>query len=1116
MRARKIKSCFSKNSLKAEPAPRGVGRSSASDWSHAGRPLTLLTVVLTLALLATAQVDTGVLSGAVYDTSQAPVPQAIVTLLNVGTNYRLELRTNSAGLYVSPPLPPGTYRIQVSAPGFQTQAKETELHLSERLAVDFTLAVSAVTENVTVTELTSLLQTETATLSTRRASYEVTEIPNIRRSFTELMRFSAGVTPGQAQTTEVPISATRGNTSTSVNGVTFADNNFLIDGIQNNGGHQGWGVMNFPELDAIEEYRVETSVPDARFGRSGGTLNIGYRSGSNTFHGSLFEFLQNNRLNARNFFQTGPNAAFRRNQFGGTFGGPIGGKSAKTHFFVSYEGLRNRQGITSLSTVPTPLMKTGNFSEMLARTPAVTIYDPLTTVPNAAGQLTRTPFAGNIIPPNRFNPAGKNVLNLYPDPNQSGLTNNLLIAPGQSDDRDQYTIKVDRELLRGSRGFIRFTQGRVDKVDSFNNRLDPISTPYTGTRAPIIQGVVSYTHILSPVMINQARVGVSRHNLASISLNGDRNTANEVGIPNINVDPFTTGLPSIGVTGYPALGDVSATPAIIATTNWQFSDNFELIRGNHSMRFGMDMIRRGDNVFQVIPARGSFSFTTIYTNNPVQPANTGLGPAELLLGKPQSITLNYMTGARGLRRTDWAWYFQDDWKLAPKLTMNLGLRYELEQDYPNYEVNRRFSQFDLETGQTVPVGQGEFPYRSGIKNDLNNLAPRVGLAYRLSDKTVIRAGYGIFYSLETFAFFGQSLGAQPPYIINTTVANNQADFAGARSLTDGPLRTADPNAPGQNRLGISPNFRIPYVQQWNLAIQQQAPLGMQATVAYVGTKATRLPQRPNINQAVPGDGAVNLRRRWPQHAGVFYYETRVNAVYHSLQTSLVKRLSRGLHYQLSYTYSHLIDEKSRNVEPIPITNLSLQRGNGDWDIRHNMRTTFGYELPFGRGKKLSGGVNHIVDGIMGGWEVVGALSLYSGLPFSVFAATNTLNIGEGSYADRLRDGTLPSGERTLQRWFDVAAFANPGFRLWGNAGRNILFGPGTKQLDFSIFKNFKIHEHKTLQFRAEFFNFTNSPQFNNPNAGLGSPATGSIQTAGSEATAQRTQRLVQLALKFAF
>jgi hypothetical protein len=1039
-----------------------------------------------------------VLTGIVLDNAGALVPGARIVISNTGTNSRIELVTTADGLFVSPPLPSGAYLVEVSHPGFRTAARAVPLNVSERLGVNFTLELGAVSESVTVEAFSPVLQTEGATISTQRTEQEIKSIPINSRNFAELVRFTPGVVPGQAMKPNLALSQQRGNVSNSVNGSGFGDNNFLVDGLQNNNNHQGWGLINYPEFEAMEQYRIDTSVPDARFGRSGGTVQVGYKSGTSKFHGVLFEFLRNSSLDARNFFAVGEEKpSLKRNMFGGTLGGPI---NTKTFFFVSYEGQRSRQGLTFLTTVPSPAMRSGDFSELLSGPRSIRIFDPLTQRGN-----TRDPFPGNIIPADRINATSRRLIELYPLPNQPGIAANHLLNPSDTRDSDQGSVKIDHDFTAGSRAYFRLTRGRSNFLNT--RSLGPEATPYLDVSIPVTQGVLSHTHVFSPRIINQARFGISREPIRTIELNAGRKTAEELGIPNVNIDDLTLGLPAFAINGFETLGAKDNVPAIIVSQNTEYSDNIDAIFNKHSLKFGFNVVFRQTNAHQASFTRGQFQFTTLYTSNPAAPANTGYGGADFLLGNPQQILVNGLVGTRGLRRSDWAAYVQDDWKATPKLTLNLGLRYELPLHYPQREVADRLLQFDLETGLPAPVAAGKFPNPSGVPTDRNNWGPRVGFAYQLGASTVIRSAYGIYYSLIP-VHIGASLASNPPLFMNSLVANNQNDFVGARSINQGPLRTIDPNQPGQNRTGIDSALKIPYIQQWNFAVQRQLWAAQQLTVAYVGNKGTGLLPGAeqnagiNFNQAVPGDGPVNARRRWPNYGSVSIYQSRGNSTYHSMQATLVKRWANSVHYQFAYTWSHLIDD--RNMAMVPITNLRLARGNGETDVRHQLRATFGYEIPFAKRR------------FYGGWELNGALSLYSGFPFSVTAAANTLNIGEGTRADRLRDGNLPPSERTIERWFDLDAFANPGFRLYGNGGRNILIGPGTKALDFSLFKNFAIREQMRLQFRAEAFNITNTPQFNQPVGSIGAANSGRITSAGSEVTLQRTPRQIQLALKFLF
>ncbi len=515
-------------------------------------------------------------------------------------------------------------------------------------------------ESVVVQAIAPVLQTETTTLSTgavggqscrrfRSTDATSSEVP--------YYSFTPGAAPSQATKQNLALSQQRGNVSNTVNGANFGDNNFLVDGLQDNNNHQGWGLINYPELEAIDQYNVESSVPDARFGRSGATVNVAYKSGESSFHGVAFEYLRNDATDARNFFAAGAKPELRRNDFGGTLSGPVGRKNSHTFFFVSYEGLRARNGLTFLASVPTLPMRSGDFSQLLGGTKPTLIYDPTTTRANpAGGGIVRDPFPGNVIPATLFNPAALQLINLYPQPNQPGLSGNYLLNPVDHYDTDQGSVKIDHDFSAGSRAFARFTRAYSGDINS--RSLGPVATPYLAVTIPVTQAVASYTRIFSPRLINQARVGLSRENIGSNEI-GVGNTARQFGIPNRQCRQNSQGACLSSPCHVPRALIISAShkdnnPAIIVSQNTQFGDNVDVVAGNHNLKLGFDVVFRQTNAYQSSYSRSLFTFGTIYTNNPAVSGTTGLGAADLLLGKPQSITLNGLSGTRGLRRSDWA------------------------------------------------------------------------------------------------------------------------------------------------------------------------------------------------------------------------------------------------------------------------------------------------------------------------------------------------------------------------------------------------------------------------------------------------------------------------------
>ncbi|MBI1786997.1 MAG: TonB-dependent receptor [Acidobacteria bacterium] len=1075
----------------------------------------LAAVCLLAPWIALPQVDTGTISGLVRDASGAGVTKARVVITQEATGLTQEAATNEAGLYVSPPLRPGVYVVEVEARGFERVAKRVQLDVSQRVALDFDLAVGAVALSVEVGDARAVLQTETSTLSNLRAERAIQDLPLNSRNFAQLIGLAAGAMPAQTQQAGSPITMKRGVTGYAINGTRLEENNFLLDGINNNENHNGLGILIFPPIDAVQEFRVESSVANAQFGRGGGgTINLTYKSGGREYHGGLFHFFRNSALDARNFFDAAntPIPPFKLNQFGGFLGGRVDPRARvpKTFFFLSYQASRIRQAQTYVSNVPTAEFRNGDFSAAPQR-----IFDPLTQRQTGPNQFDRQPFAGNRIPADRLDRVGRNILNLYPAPERPGIANNYLYNPVRTTNDDSVDLKGDHQFSERDTAWARYSRG--------NSRLTEPSflpAPAIGNgpgvpglnNQPINQAVLSETHVFSPAGFNEARFGYSRLSLRAFNPNFGRYVSDEIGVPGANVkgDELTSGLTIFGITGLQGLGDNGFSPAVIVSENLQLNDNVTHIRGKHTIRFGGELQRRRYNAFQSNVLRGTMAFGTSYSSNPAAPQGTGLGAADVLLGRPGSGSIRFLNGTRGFRRTEAALYGQDDYRVASRLTLNLGLRWEDYAGWPWTEVNNRLYGFVAATQDVVRVGAGGVPGGAGVKADRNNFGPRAGLAWSALSKTVLRAAYGLFYSAPQLDIT-RNLASNPPEFIVSAFTNNQFDYPGARPASAGFDRPAAGTLDGATLNSIDPNSRMPYTQQWNLSVQRELPAAFSFTVAYVGTKGTKLEARPDINQPAPGTTAIAQRRPSPRYQSILESENRHSSIYHGLQVTGERRLARGFNVLLGYTYSHSIDEASGDfAAAMDLRNLRLDRANSDYDVRQRLVASWTWDLPL----RARGAWNHIA----GGWQLNGIGSFFDGLPFSVQSATNTLNIGSGTRADRLRRGDLPSGERTLDRWFDTTAFSAPGPQKFGNGGRNMLRGPGTRQVDLSLFKEFHLSENhaRRLQFRSEFFNSSNTPQFNNPANTVGSPGVGSIRSAGSPLTFQRTSRQIQFALKLYF
>ena len=1071
-------------------------------------------VLVLLAKLSVGQsVDTARVTGVVHDSSGAVISAAKVSVRSDATGSTYTVQSDGQGLYVTPPLPPGDYGVKFEAPGFSATIERLHLEVAQKATLDVTLTLGATQQTVEVQATAPLLEAETSTLSNVRTETAVKNLPLNGRNFAELMGLTAGVVDAHTQLTgTLALSAARGETSYSVNGLRPEENHFLLDGISDNENHNGLGVILFPPVDAVQEFRQETSVPDARYGHGGGgTVNLVFKSGTEQYHGDLFEFLRNSDFDASNFFdKTRP--AFRMNQFGATFGGPlVPVKDPKTFFFIDYQGTRKIQGLTYISTVPTEAMRTGDFSEV----PQL-IYNPATQVTAASGGYARSAFYQNTIPASLIDPLGQKLINLYPLPNLPGIANNFLYQPDYTVTSNEGDLRIDRQISGSDNGFFRFSKAADDIFQPGVLPAPAVGGSIAGTTSePSLQLVLSETHIFTPATVNTARLGWSRVSILSTDINQSQPYATQIGIPGSNIagDPETYGLPNITVTGAASLGSYGNLPATVITNNYQFDDDVSLVRGRHTIQVGGEIQRLQYNVFQTANLRGSMSFSTAFSSDPAIPG-TGLGLADLLLGKPISGSLQFLDGTRGLRRTDLAGYAQDDYKVNDRLTINIGVRYENYLGYPWTEVDNRMYQF-VPTSGVVQVGTDGVP-RSGVSGRNLNFMPRVGFAYRLSGKTVFRSAYGIFYSAPQIGF-GYNIAANPPELISTSYTNSQFNFAGAVPASAGFARPAAGTVLGSALYAVDPNEGMPYTQQWNVSVQHQITPQTLVTVAYVGTAGTHLQGLININQPVPGITALAQRRPYPLFQNITDVTGDDTSRYNALQVIAEKRVSHGLSFNLSYTWSHALDDASFDstsggVPAMDTYNRRLDYGNADYDIRNRFVGSATYMLPF----KTSGPLRYAVQG----WQLNGILSLYSGIPFSVQSASNTLNIGGTSRAEFIGpgNGSLPSSQQSLQEWFDVAAFSTPPTLAFGNSGRNILTGPSTKELDFSAFKNFYFSEGRTtnLQLRVEAFNLTNTPQFNNPNSTVGAPGAGSITSAGSPYTLQRLSREVQLALKFYF
>ncbi len=1095
-----------------------------------------LFVILMARLMAPALlaqiVENGTITGVVRDNSGAVIASAQVTIRNTATGLSNNTVTDSQGIFVSPPLPPGDYNVEFVADGFGMVREHVRLEVGQRAAADAVLAVgSAGTQTVTVEATHELLESETSTVSNLRTEEAVRDLPLNGRNFAELVGLGAGVVPAQTQIVSIPYTQQRGPTSYAFNGLRFQENRLLLDGIGDNENHNGLAVVIFPPIDAVQEFSEETTDADARYGRgNAGTINLIYKSGTNRYHGEVFEFLRNSALDAKNYFDTSTKPGFRMNEFGATFGGPLfSRRDPKTFFFADYSGQRTRQGLTYVDTVPDfKLTPTGyDFSAY-----STAIKNPTTGIA----------YANNFIPIGDVNQTGANILNLYQQyasPNIAGATtaNNFLFNPERSVTEDAFDIKIDHRISDADSAFIRYSQSR----DSIG-QPGILPVPLVGSvicgpaQDPAHQAVLGETHIFSPSVINSARFGWSRFFVYAENWDAGKNLPTQLGIPGVDIagDPSSDGLPVMTFAGSTSIGDAGNSPTHIGTNNYQLDDNVNLVHGKHSLDVGFELVKLQYNMFQTGDEHGLFSFGTVYS---------GVTWTDLLFGAPKTGVYAFMNNQGfGFRQTDLSFYAQDNYKVSSRLTLNLGLRYENFLGWPWTEVQNRMYNFvpSVSTTELLRVGTNGVP-RSGVSGNNANFMPRLGFAYKVTAKTVFHAGYGLYYSAPNVTN-SSGLSNNAPAIDYWAFNNSSVYGAAATNGTPfnfasngfvhTPATDASALPAGLPVLAQDPHAKTPYSAQWHASIQQQVAPATTVTVAYVGTRGFHLDDLDDINAGSPGTTNVTVNRPYPFFAQIFQLQTRQISSYNGLQISAERR-ARGLSFLASYTYSHALDENTSSPGT-PLANpydLRADYGDSDLNVPNRFVASANYQLPF----KVDGKLNQAV----GGWQINAIAQYFDGLPFSVASANG---VGDGltpraELVPGLGNGTLPTGQRSIHQWFNTAAFVSIPLTgtlangQWGNSGRNIFQGPGTKNIDFSLFKNFLLTESKNLQIRAEFFNLFNTPQFNNPSAVAPSPAAGSttlvpnitagspygtIASAGAPTTFQRISREIQIAMKLTF
>jgi hypothetical protein len=1178
-----------------------------------------------------AQVDTGTLLGTVKDQTGAVIPTAQVTLTNENTSFTLTTVTGSDGTYVFTPIKIGRYTVEAEYKGFQ-KARRTgvDVNIQSQAVVDFTLVPGAITQTVEVTGQAPLLQTQSGSVGQVVNSYAINELPLNGRNFNFLARLTAGVTRGQPDTRGLDA-----NGWFAANGTRPAQNNLLLDGIDNNSNNvdflNGAAYVLKPPVDAVGEFKLQTNSFGAEFGRAGGAvLNVSLKSGTNKIHGDVWEFVRNDKFDAADFFQNAfgeQKGEFRQNQFGGTIGGPI--RKDKTFWFADYEGTRIRQATPWTATVPTAQEVSSGYTDftdlisgqtgtagtdLLGRTFALgTIVDPATTRPVTVDQVdtvtgltaTGTGYVRdqiqcndvlNTICPDRLDPNSVKLLQLLPAPTSAGVYNNYSRSPVGTDRADQFDVRIDQNFSDKDQVFVRY---------SFSDEPSFKPGPFTGyadgggfnqgTQKNRNQGAgLSWTHSFSPTLINEARIGFNREHVYRVQPYGDDTSdiPGQFGIQGIPQVKGNGGLPSIliGGTGLGAnpnvLGELGSAEWLVSerfSSTYQITENLTKIYRSHTFKGGMEIQRVSFPWIAPPYSRGEFDFTGTYTSIP-NITDTSTGRAQLLL-LPAPATyaggISNLGGANAVNASNfgnlapfknyYGLYFQDDWKATPKLTLNLGLRW----DFFGTVGDKFGAQANFVPGPPgagaeflIPTRRKNDPlspsfvsllqndgiqlvytdaYGAGLGNSQKtNFAPRFGFAYQFTRKLVVRGGYGIFYGGFENRGGYPALGYNYPFQFTfsfpsanswtpVTYADGQIGTL-ERGFLSIPLSPSLVQAEGLAFRGIQLNYITPYMQMYNLTTQYELSTNDSLEIGYVASLGRHIESFPGTNntpEVLPPGTNPQLYVAYPDFArGEPYATTQTNSYYHSLQTKYTRRMAKGLNLLAAFTWAKTLTNANDllsgggvagfRAPGIPGFGVERDYGLASFDIRKAFSVSGTYDLPVGRGKRFLGNSSGIANAVLGGWSINSILTLDDGPPQTINCVTNGA-AGVGCYALLVPGQNKYGGQHNVNQWMNPAAFADPpaattigqtDFAPLGGAGTQVI-GPGFHRLDWSFFKQFRTTERTRLEFRAEFFNFTNHPNFALPSF-TNYHNTSNFGQISATSDSPNDPRQIQFALKFYF
>ena len=1081
------------------------------------------------------QTVTARLQGTVVDSSGAAVAGANVSITDTATGRVVSAKTNGSGFYVEPALPPAHYEVKVEKQGFQTAVRDFELQISQMALVDFTLQVGAVSQSVTVKGGSPVVDAVSSSLGTVIEGRQVTELPLNGRNFTQLATLVPGVNrgiptgsaTGTSNNTETFRYADSGGASLAVNGLPPEANNFIFDGIDNNESLVNT-IIFFTPADALQEFKVITNVAQAEYGRAGGAIvSSSLKSGSNQFHGSAFWFHRDENFDSKYFFDSGPKPVFARNQFGGTVGGPV--IKDKLFFFGDYQGLREStpQG-SGVGSVPTDLMRTGDFSELLCGSETATTCPASTglAVPvHITDPITGMQFMGsgtqpNVIPTDRINTVGQNYLKAFPEPNCTiaidprcgSIINNYRNSENLVEDWNDWDVRVDYNFNTNNQFFARFSHGSADNTEA--PFLTTLPSGFgTGTTFNHPNGAsIGWTRIIGSNLVNEMHYGYVRTTFGYTPPFDNVQLCVQLGIPNCNTNPDLGGIALIGGNGSQIEYTGDYGPYLVPQTGFEWNDSLTWVKGNHTIMVGANLIRRQLNLYRPLAGKGFFNLCGNGGSN----SATGYETSDLLAGFVCNYFIGTPFGTVGTRSWENGFFAQDDWRMTPRLTLNLGIRWDVYTQ--PVEVDDRQANFDIATGALVVAGSNGAS-RGLVPTDYHNFGPRAGFAYQLTNdgKTVVRGGIGVFYFIDRGGISNQ-LAQNPPFSGEasyqytsgyrialsgslpcqptcTMAQLNSTDATGPLPL--GSFTNLNLSAPTNvSVIAYLPNNLTPMVTEWNLQVQRQIGTNTSVSLGYVGDHGAHLPGYYDSNEyEFNMDTNAPGARLYPLLDTITTYNAYAKSNYHSLQAELERRITNGWQFTGSFTWEKVTDNSCGAYDcqgPQDFRNLSLEHGLSDLDVPYRLVLSSLYELPIGTGKRWGNSWSRPLNLAIGGWQINGIYTLQSGLPFDLI-----VNGGAQPNERPDRTGALGVHPGDINDYFNTAAFALPPatyypdtgsivFNRPGTAGRNLMIGPGLSNLDFALFKYFDITEGVKASFRVQFYNITNSPHFGQPNGTIGS------------------------------